>query len=102
MSAPPAQVLLQRRNREGVLLRYETDGHQSRKSNAPPALPSDRLRCALLRSEREIRALRIMLNCLGDVLSELALDRFERALATLEKLLGLVRDELDAAGGPPE
>jgi hypothetical protein len=35
-----------------------------------------------------------MLECLEGVLSDLALDRFEFALRTLEAFLNLVRDEL--------
>lgn len=86
------------RNAESVLLRYEVDvrGPQHDQSKGRS---SDRLGCALLRSERQISYMRIMLEALEDALSAAALDRFEQALRTIEATLNLVREDL-ASGHP--
>lgn len=90
-------TVLERRNADGVLLRYEVGAreafHDDRRLQ-----PSDRLRMAVLRSEREIRAMRTMIECLEDVLSEAAAEHFEFAFRTIETTLAYARAELGMAG----
>jgi len=88
------------RDAYGVLLRYEMGAN--RHPDQSKSQPSDRLRCAVLKSERDIRAMRVMFECLEDVLSGIALDRFEFALCTIESALNLARAELSPEGGNHE
>ena len=85
---------IERRNEFGVILRYQIG---ERPHVEQRLWPSDRLRCAVLRSEKEILYLRIMVGHLEDVLSSVATDRFEFAFRTIEAMLNLARDELDLA-----
>lgn len=86
-------TVLERRNADGVLLRYEVGAreafHDDRRLQ-----PSDRLRMAVLRSERELGDLRTMVDCLSDDLSLEALEHFEWALHTIEATLVMARAEL--------
>jgi hypothetical protein len=80
-------------NEHGVLLRYRTD-LRGPHHDAQRAYPSDRLRMAILRSERELRAIETMLECLELGLSDVAVDRFAFALRTFSATFNMTRAEL--------
>ena len=90
--------MIEHRNPHGVLLRYTPELRRPHHDQLK-FQPSDRLRCGVVKCEREIFYIRVMLERLEDALSATAVDRFELSLKTLEALLNLVRDELDLGDG---
>jgi hypothetical protein len=86
-------AVIQRRNEHGVLLRYEVDVRRAHHDESKVHY-TDRLRCGVIKSEREIFYMRVMLEALEEALSTVALDRFDFALRTIEATLGMARAEL--------
>jgi len=86
-------AVIQRRNAHGVLLRYEV-GVRCAYHDESKVHFTDRLRCGIIKSERELYYMRVMLEVLEDALSTVAIDRFEFALRTIEATLGMARAEL--------
>jgi hypothetical protein len=82
-------AVLERRNADGVLLRYFPD---TRLHVEQKAQPSDRLRVSILRARREIRILRIIAEHLE--ISDVGLSRMDDALKSIDAALSLARDEL--------
>jgi hypothetical protein len=80
-------------NDDGVILRYSLDvrgpHHDARR-----VWPSDRLRCSILKAERQVRAIETMIECLEPDLSDVAIDRFSFAIRTIEAALTMARDEI--------
>ncbi len=80
---------IERFDKHGVLLRYATDAPIRAGGKRQP---SDRQRVALLKAERELAALEIILDALD--LSDIGQDRVNWALHTLAGALQLQRTEL--------
>jgi hypothetical protein len=87
------ETVIRRFDHRGVLLCYFPD-RLGRHHLEQRHQPGDRLRCSILRAEREIRCMRIMIECIEEALSEVAVDRFAFGLHTVEVTLSLARDEL--------
>jgi hypothetical protein len=85
--------MIERRDEHGVLLRYATDirgpHHDARR-----VWPSDRLRGSILRSERELRDMHVILEALEATLSDVCIDRLLFSLRTFEGTLNLAREEI--------
>jgi hypothetical protein len=92
-AAMSAAVEIVRRNDDGVLLRYRTDVRGPH-HDAQRHWPSDRLRMAILRAERQVRMLEIIAEHLE--LSAVGADRIAFALRTIEAALTMARDEIAA------
>jgi hypothetical protein len=86
-------AMIERRDEHGVLLRYATD-IRGPVHDVQRVYPSDRLRMAILRAERQVRAVETMLECLETDLSDVAIDRFAFALRTINAALTMARDEI--------
>ena len=100
VSAAPRDII---RRVDGVVLRYSDPAVLRGYHAESKRQHGDRLRCSILKSEVEIRYLRIMLECLQDELSAAALEHFEFALRTIENTLAAIHHELgsrvDDTGG---
>ena len=86
-------VLRQTVDAHGVILTYAPEV-RGRHHVEQRRQPSDRLRCSILRAQRELGDMRLMLECISDVLSDVAIDRFWFALRTVEGTLSLAREEI--------
>jgi hypothetical protein len=93
--------VIEHRDEHGVILRFRTDvrgpQHDSSKIHY-----TDRLRCAVLKGERQLFFMATMLDALEDTLSVTAVDKFTFALRTLENLITLARAELVLEVHEPE
>jgi hypothetical protein len=80
-----------RTNDHGVLLRYATDVRGPHR-NGLRRYPSDRLRGLVLRAERELGAMLVMVECVD--ISDVARDRFAWGFRSIQAALDLARAEM--------
>jgi hypothetical protein len=78
-------------NADGVLLRYET-ALRGPHHEAQRIWPSDRLRMALLRADRQVRTLEIIAEHMDP--SPVGIDRVTFALRTIQAALSMAREEI--------
>jgi hypothetical protein len=84
-------VVIERRNDAGVLLRYEVGGRHAFQDQLK-FQPSDRLRMALMRAEREVQMLETIAEHLE--LSVAGVDRIAFALRSINAALTMAREEI--------
>lgn len=81
-----------RRDHNGVVLRYVDPSVRRPHHTSRQPQPSDRLRMAILKAERQLHILEIIVEHLG--VSEIGLERIFYALRTIECALSQARAEL--------
>ena len=87
MSATLREIL----NEDGVLLRYATDVRGPH-HDAKRIWPSDRLRMVLLRAERQLPILELIVEHMDP--SPVGIDRVTFALRTIQAALSMAREEI--------
>jgi hypothetical protein len=80
-------------NSDGVILRY-APAVRARHHDEQRRWPSDRLRMALMRAERELTNIETMRECREDEMSDVAIDLHAFAIRTISAALSMAREEL--------